>query len=642
MNIRNIYQCVGLIAFILLNIQPSSAQDNTLLTIGEQKYSVEEFNYIFNKNNSLSQNPLSRTEYVPLFVNYKLKVLEAIDQGYDTIPSFKRELNYYRNELSKPYLTDKKATEAVLTEAYEHMSYEVDASHILIKLPQSPTPDDTVKAYNKISEIKLLISDEDSFEKVAKEKSEGPSAPKGGRLGYFTGFMMVYPFEKAAFNTTVGEVSDIVRTSFGYHLIFVHDKRENRGEMKVAHIMKAYPQNAPTDVKTKAKTDIDSVYQLLLAGADFTEMIKEHSDDKNTVKNNGELPWFTTGRMVPEFAEAAFALSDSGQISQPIQTPFGWHIIKRIDHRPIASLEDSREDILQKIKRDERAYAGQKATLNRLRKEYKYAIDQEASQQLFNLIIENKSLDADALSELLTQKNISAASFADIELNSGDFGSFLKTKRINPKQLSTQSIAENWDSFADDKIIEYEKEHLEENYPDFKYLMNEYHDGLLIFEISQKEIWNKASEDTLGLEKFFNANKRNYKLEERFEGNLFFCKKKKDLKKVKAQLNNTEMNDSIENIISAYAKIEKGTFSKGQHKLLDQQVWKTEETKTTSEYKYLLTDGELLPAAERELNEVRGQVLSDYQAKLEEDWIKMLREKFKPMVNKTVLDKAAL
>ncbi|MBS2098011.1 peptidylprolyl isomerase [Carboxylicivirga linearis] len=637
MNKQNIFRSI-LVAILTLTTLVSEAQNTNLLTVDDHQYSIDEFNYIYNKNNSLSQNPLSKKEYIPLFVNYKLKVLEAMDQGYDTIPSFKSELEYYRNELAKPYLTDKKATEAVIEEAYNHLSYELNAYHILVKLPQSPSPADTLSAYNKIKEIQSQITDLDSFEKLAKEKSDCPSSAKGGNLGYFTGFMMVYPFEKAAYNTEVGQASDITRTSFGYHLIYVKDKRPNQGEIKVAHIMKMYPQNAPQTVKDKAKVEIDSIYALLQNGADFTEMVKKYTDDKNSLSTNGELPWFNTGRMVPEFADAAFALTENGQISEPVQTPFGWHIIKRVDKKSMKSLEDSREEIEQKIKRDERAYAGKKATINRLKKEYNYNENSEALNSIYKTIAANKEQKSDLTLDEIAAKNYTLASFNKQEISSEDFAEYLKSKRVALSRLNEKSYVKHWNECAEDGLLTYEKSILEDKYPEFRFLMNEYHDGLLIFEISQKEIWNKASEDTTGLENYFAKHKADYILPERFEGTLIQCNKKKDLKKIMSMISTPDftLTDSIQNVLSTFANVEEGSFTKGQYPLLDKQVW-GDKTKAKGEYKYLVTLGELKPMTERELNEVRGQVLSDYQKQMEENWIKELREKYKPEINTTAI-----
>ncbi len=637
MNKQSIFRTF-IITLLALNQLISYAQNKDLLTVGDHKYSIDEFDYIYNKNNSLSQNPLSKEEYIPLFVNYKLKVLEAMDQGYDTVPGFKNELEYYRNELAKPYLTDKKATDAVIEEAYNHLSYEINAYHILIKLPKNATPEDTLKAYNKIKNIKDKITDLASFEEMAKEISDCPSSTKGGNLGYFTGFMMVYPFEKAAYDTEVGHISDIVRTSFGYHIIYVKDKRPNKGEMKVAHIMKMYPQNAPQSVKDKAKNEIDSIYQLLLNGADFTEMVKKYTDDKNSLSTDGELPWFSTGRMVPEFANAAFALTENGQISEPIQTPFGWHIIKRIDQRGMKSLEESKEEIEQKIKRDERAYAGKKATIERLKKEYQYQENNDALKQVFSTIRDNKEAKSDQTLALIENLISPLASFAKIKITSQDLGEYLKSHRVVLSRLSEAEFDKHWNECAEENILAYEKSILESKYPEFRYLMNEYHDGLLIFEISQKEVWNKASEDTTGLKKFFAQHKEDYILPERFEGTIIQCNKKKDLKRIQTIIAAPEfvLNDSITSELSSIANIENGSFTKGENVLLDRQVWKV-KSKAKGEFKYLVKIGELKPLAKRELNEVKGQALSDYQKELEDKWIADLRAKYHPVINASIV-----
>ncbi len=637
MNKSKIYRIL-FIALITLSYVTGNAQNNNLLVVGDHQYSVDEFNYIYNKNNSLSQNPLSKEEYIPLFVNYKLKVLEAMNQGYDTIPSFKNELEYYRNELAKPYLTDKKATEAVIEEAYDHLKYEINAYHILVKLPQSPSPEDTLAAYNKIKEIKSQITDLPSFETMAKKSSDCPSSAKGGNLGYFTGFMMVYPFEKAAYDTEVGQISDIVRTSFGYHIIYIKDKRPNKGEIKVAHIMKMFPQNAPQNVKEEKKAAIDSIYQALQNGADFTEMVKKHTDDKNSLSTNGELPWFTTGRMVPEFAEASFALTENGQISAPIQTAFGWHIIKRMDQKPMKSLDESRDEIEQKIKRDERAYAGKMATIARLKKEYSYNQDDEALTDAYKIILENKDKNSDDVLAMISSSDYTLASFSDNKISTEDFADYLKSHKVVLSRINEKSYENHWNECAEEKIIAFEKSVLEEKYPEFRFLMNEYHDGLLIFEISQKEIWNKASEDTTGLENFFANHKDDYILPERFEGTIIQCNKKKELKEIQKILSAPEfaLTDSLKEMISTFGTIKEGAFTKGENALLDQQVWGI-KSKTKSDFKYLLKIGDLKPLAKRELSEVRGQVLSDYQKELEDQWIAKLRSKYNPVINESVV-----
>ncbi|WP_430809772.1 MULTISPECIES: peptidylprolyl isomerase [unclassified Carboxylicivirga] len=614
-----------------------AAQEKTVLTIGDNHYSLDEFNYIYEKNNTLTQEPMSRQQYLELFVNYKLKVVEAMQQGFDTLTSFKDELNYYRNELAKPYLNDKKAIDEVVREAYEHSLYEVEASHILIKFPASPTPEDTLKAYTTIASIKKQLNEGADFVSMAKKYSQCPSAQQSdGHLGYFGAFMMVYPFEKAAYNTPVGSVSDITRTSFGYHLIKVHNKRKNKGEIKVAHIMRSFPYQADEAVRQQAKVMIDSVYRQLQAGASFEDMVVKYSDDRQTLDAKGELPWFGTGRMVPAFSDAAFALKTNGQMSKPVMTRFGWHIIKRLDVRPVKPLEEAREEILQKIKRDERAFAGKKATLERLKNEYDYRVNEEALKKVemflgkYGLDYDDASFKANGVS------NLKLASFDDQVVNANDFMHYATMHSGGrPEETKTGRITQLWNSYADDVLINYEKSRLEERYPDFRFLMQEYHDGLLIFEISQKEIWTKASEDSVGLAAYYENHKEQYRADEYFKGRLLYCKSKTVYKKLKKMLRkNTGLSlDSLDQEMREGILEKKGPFLKGEEPKLDALVWKSKGKVIDADYPYAVPDGEIVPSHIQPLDVVRGRVISDYQEALEKQWVERLRNKYKPQVN---------
>ncbi|MBR8536277.1 peptidylprolyl isomerase [Carboxylicivirga sediminis] len=629
---------VNIILLSALFTQAAFAQDNTLLTIGDKQFSVDEFNYIYEKNNTLSQEPISKKEYIDLFVNYKLKVEEAIAQGYDTVPSFQKELQYYRDELAKPYLSDKKAIEGVVEEAYERMCYEVDASHILIKLPPSPTPEDTLKAYNKIMDVKQQLGKGADFEEMVLRYSEGPSAKQSnGHLGYFTAFMMVYPFEEAAFNTPVGGVSEIVRTAFGYHLIKVHDKRKNKGEIQVAHIMKAFPYKASEAIQTQAKIAIDSIYRKLQNGESFNALVAEYSDDKQTVPNNGKLPWFTTGRMVPEFSEAAFALTENGQIAPPVKTQFGWHIIKRLDSRPVKPLEECRDDIMQKIKQDERSLAGQKATVARLKNEYQFTIDAKGYKQLKAFVI-NKS-KTEGWVDALEANDWLVASYAGGQISSADFAKEMAAHRMSEQGVSGELFTNLWNSYTDKVMIAVEKNNLEKKYPEFKYLMGEYHDGLLIFEISQSEVWNKASNDSVGLAAFYEAHKDSYVQEEHFDGRIIYCKTKAGYKQLKKLAKKGEVQiDSLAPSLREELLVKQGPFYKGDEAQLDKQMWKVKTSVINTDYPYLLSDGHLVSKRIQPMEEIRGRVISDYQEQLEQQWIESLQQKYNPKVNTFVFD----
>ncbi len=614
-----------------------SQNSHTLLTIEGKNYSIEEFDFIYNKNNSYTEEPKSKKEYVDLFVNYKLKVHEAIAQGFDTLPSFKKEYNYYKEELAKPYFSNKEVTKKLKQEAYDRLKQEVDASHILIRIPKSATPEDTLKAYNKIKEIQERINKGEDFNKLAHEYSEDPSAKKNmGRLGFFSGFMMVYPFESAAYNTPINQVSDIVKTNFGYHLIKVHAKRQNRGELKTAHIMMMFPPNSPQKVIEEKKAKIDSIYQLVLKGENFGELAQNFSEDKNSARKNGELPWFGTGRMIPEFSEPAFKLDSIGAISEVIRTPYGFHIIKLLEKRGIKSYDEMEEEITQKISRDERAFKEKKSVIKKLKNEYNY----NQNDSLLNAIKTKAKVlnisDKDFYSGFNDEDII--ASFSSKKIYIKDLFESLKSNRQFTGSKKANMIENITQSYLNNQVVEFEKTQLDKKYPEYNFLLQEYHDGLLIFEVSQKEIWNKASQDSVGILKYYNSHKNDYFEPEKIVGKAYFAKDKKTLSVIKKQLNSTPniTTDSLKQIISSDSfKCINGEFSKGDYAAIDKDIWKIKKSngRTDEDFPFAFALGKMTPKKYKELDETKGQVISDYQNMIEKQWIEKLKSKYNPVVN---------
>ncbi len=637
---------ITFLAFILFSGSLfAQSADPVLMTINGKPVLKSEFEYIYNKNNS--NNSLDKKtidEYVDLFVNFKLKVEEAEAQGIDTTSSFVNELSGYRSQLTKPYLTDQKVDDQLLQEAYNRMKEDVDVSHILIRIPQNATPEDTLKAWNEINAIAKRVQKED-FGKVAKDVSQDQSAEQnGGHIGWISAFRTVYPFETMAYNTTVGTISKPVRTAFGYHIIKVHARRASLGEILVSHIM-MFTSQGDSATNVKAKVRIDSIYNRILAGDDFGTLAKNYSMDKGSASKNGELPWFGTGRMVPDFENAAFALKNVGDISKPIQSPYGWHIIKLLDKKGVDSFENTKADIERKVKRDERANFGQKAFLAKLRAEYKY---QQTKQNLEDLekLAEAAEVTSDSLFFVKAEAFANPLfSFADKKYTQKEFIDYLKTSKTAGKTLTAEKIAEKFNAFVDSKLLAYEDSQLEKKYDDFRFLMQEYHDGILLFEVSNREVWDKASKDTEGLDKFFRAHKTDYTWEKpHFKGHIISCKDKGTLKAAKAivaKSNNdsidkylrTRLNDSIQ-----YVKVEKGLYVQGDNKAVDKYAFKTKDAYTPgTDYPYVFVTGKMLKKIPESYTDVRGLVTADYQEFLEKEWIKALRQKYPVTVDKDVL-----
>lgn len=640
--------------------------DSLLLKIDGKYVTLAEFERIYKKNNSKENTVDTKSieEYLELFINFKLKVFEAEKTGLDTSKSFKTELSGYRKQLSKPYLVDKDIDDGLVKEAYERMQYDVHASHILVKLDPNASPKDTLEALNKIMKARKRVSDGEAFDAVAKEMSDDPSVKdNGGNLGFFTAFQMVYPFESAAFNTKNGDLSMPFRTNFGYHFLKVHEKRKASGEVKVAHIMVIVPKGTSADDEAKAKKRIFEIYEKLKAGEDFIKVAKENSDDKGTATKGGDLPWFGTGRMVPEFEQVAFSLKNNGDYSEPVKTSFGWHIIKRVDKRDVGSFEDVKADIKNKISKDERADRSRQAVIAKLKKEYNFkeftdADNAENTKQKK----QNKKIQAkrniDDFYTVVTDSifngkwNMDEAikltkklfSIGDSVYSQKDFALYLnKFNRKGQKTSIVEFVDERYKEFVDNKAIKYEEDRLENKYPDFRYLMNEYHDGILLFELTDKMVWSKAIKDTVGLKEFYEKNKTKYLWDTRYDLKVYSCKNEKISKKAYDAFSNKKKNLSPELIMKDINKkdtsnivvSEKGLFLKGDNKTIDSRI---ESMKTNSNL--LETDGNKIIVINKvdpqpkTLEEAKGLITADYQTYLEEKWIKDLRAKYKVEVFK--------
>jgi peptidyl-prolyl cis-trans isomerase SurA len=344
--------------------------------------------------------------------------------------------------------------------------------------------------------------------------------------------------------------------------------------------------------------------------------------------------------MVPEFSDAAFALENNGDISKPVRTQFGWHIIKRLDIRPVKSFDESRDEIMKKIKRDERAFAGKKATIERLKEDYNYTLNEADYKQLKSLVVKASKNEKAVFVEQLAKAGLEPAAFDERTINSSDFANEAFPFNLPKEGLTEANFTQIWNEYVGSQLIEHEKANLESKYPDFRFLMNEYHDGLLIFEISQKEIWNKASNDSVGLANYYQQHKENYALEEHFDGQLFYCKNKQTYKQLKklAKKSADIQIDSLDAELAENILKKEGLFFKGDEPKLDVQIWKKKMKVIDTTYPYLLTLGDKKEKSIQPLNEVRGRVISDYQEELEKNWLEELKQKFNPKINTFVFN----
>ncbi len=621
----------------------SQKKQDVLVTVGKEKIYAGDFKKIYERNNNNITDPAERKtpeEYLELYVNFKLKVLEAKAMGLDTSRAFIEELAGYRTELAEPYLTDILYNEKLVEDTYQRMTKEVNASHLLITFPQNPSPADTLAVLKRIREIRSEIENGLDFNEAAMRYSQDPSAAQNrGNLGWFTAFQMVTPFEDAAYNTPVGKISEPVRTQFGYHLLKVHSIRDAQGEIKVAHIMKMFTPDINPEAKQKLRKSIDSLYVILQQGADFAELARNNSDDQRSAVNGGEMPYFGRSRMIPEFSDPAFSLAKNGDISKPIETDFGYHIIKRIDLKPVPAFDEVKRELEERIKRDpERTTHSREIFISKLKNEYNFSGNQKIIDEKIRKAANWFSDGNFQVPENISDYDI-LFTFAGKSYWAGDWFSWLGKLQLIAPENQESVLANQYHAWEEEMIIAYEDNRLEDKYPDFRSLVQEYHDGLLLFAVSEQEIWQRASSDTIGLKAFYETNKNKYMWGERFKGMIVKCSLPGIKERIEDYLDQgipmAEIYDK-ENLSEEYFDVEQGAWAKGENKIIDYFMWDgTKPDDWDDETGFI--KGEIIGPEPKLLEESRGFHISDYQQNLEENWLKELRKKYPVKVNRKVL-----
>jgi peptidyl-prolyl cis-trans isomerase SurA len=639
----------SIVSFIATTANAQKSEDAVLMTIGGNRVTVSEFENVYHKNNTKESaaDAKSLNEYVDLFVNFKLKVKEAEELGLDTAKAFREELAGYRKQLAQPYLTDKDVNEKLLQQTYQRLNEDVHAAHILVKVSETALPKDTLEAYAKIMKIRARILKGEDFNKVAGEKgvSDDPSAVEnGGDLGYFTALQMVYPFESAAYNTKVGEVSMPVRTRYGYHILKVTDRRKAQGEVLVAHIMIRTPNNMSADDSVKLYGKMTEIYTKLKAGEKFDELAQQYSDDKSSARKGGELPWFGTGKMPQEFETVAFALKNKGDYSQIMRTKYGWHIIKLLDKKGLASFDEMKNELKSKVTKDSRAQAGRSSLIAKIKTEYKFKENLKARDEFYKIIdttFFNGNWDAAKAAKF----NKPMFNLNDKTYTQTDFANYLAAHQSQrPKSDPKVVIDPMYSQFVDETAIAYEEARLDQKYPEFKALMQEYRDGILLFELTDQKVWSKAVKDTTGAKDFYEKNKNNYMWDERAEATVYTAADAKVAKQLRALLKKKKTEKEILETINKDSQlnlaVETRIFNKGENEFIDKN-WNpgmSEDIEDTKNKKVVIVNVEkLLKPTPKLYQDSKGMVTADYQSYLEKEWINSLKKKYAVSIDKTVL-----
>ena len=628
-----------------LNTSQSSAkQDQGLLfQVADIPVYTDEFTYVYKKNNFNNDSAFLKSDieaYLDLFINFKLKIKEAMALGIDTSASFITEYDTYKDQLKKPYLSDKAFNDRFVREAYERYKKEINAAHILIRLGKEPSPEDTLQAYEKVMEIRNKAISGDDFDHLAKTYSEDPTAKSnGGDLGYFTSMQMVYPFESAAYLTPKGEISKPVRTQFGYHIIKVRDVRPATGKVEVAHIMVRTTPSMTAKDSTMVKNRIFDIYDQLAGGMDWGELCEQFSEDPSSRDKEGRLPAFGIGRMPIDFQEVAFSLENKGDISDPFTTPYGWHIVRLEERIPLESFESMEPSIRSRISRDARATLGKKALIKKLKEENGFVVVESVKTRCFALA--DSTLTAGSGS---WQYPDSLQWLAEDLFNIGDkpypARQFLEHTKKNRKPATyapARFMELLFERYVEEQLLTYEEEHLEEKYPEYRMLLKEYREGIMLFQLMEEKVWNKAIRDSVGLENFFASHRESYQWKQRVDARIFSAASPEIIKEIKEAIGRNDSLELTKKVLEAkYNKestlnlqIEEGLFEKENNPQVDKVPWEKGLYERNEGDRYMLVQvRQTVSPGFKKLEEVKGLVISDYQDHLEKQWLKELKVKY--------------
>ena len=624
----------------------SNAQTNTkevLFTVNEKPYYTDEFSRIYKKNLDLVKDDSQKdlNQYLELFVGYKLKVNKAYKLGLQNGTQYQNELKSYRTQLAKNYFNDTKITQELLEEGYSRLQKEIRASHILILVDENASAEDTLKAYKKMEDISKKAIAGENFDDLAVQFSEDPSAKENkGDLSYFTAFRMVYPFENAAYKTPRGKISKIIRTRFGYHILKITDIRANRGEITVAHIMILKPK--PEEKDKDAEKTINEIYQKIQQGEKFEDLAKQFSDDKSSSSKGGQLNKFGSGQLSSEeFENAAFSLANPDDISKPFQSEFGWHIVKLIEKHPIKSMDEMKNELETKIGKDDRSKKITASLNEKLRKKYTYKRD-DKQYGLISKLVTNDFYDSKwKLPENITDYSATLLSINTKKIDGKAFLDYIEKQQkagLKVKPLS-KLVDALYGNFLDEQLTAYYDENLETEFPDFAYVMEEYRDGLLLFDLMEKEIWDRAKTDTIGLNTFYDEHKMEHMWKKRVDVTIASSTKQDIIKKAHALLKKKEKPQDIkdklnvDNVINVM--MNSGVFEEGSDALPKTMKYDVgvSDVFREGEYYFVTKVEKVMPAGVKTLEECKGKLINEYQQYLELRWVDDLKSEFTIKIN---------
>jgi peptidyl-prolyl cis-trans isomerase SurA len=645
MNTRNL-----LLLFLFIGYFNGNAQNkkNVLLTINSNPVYSSDFTKVFNKNLDLvvEESQKNVAGYLDLFIDYKLKITEAYAQELDKNQQYIKEFKKYEDQLAKKYIYDKRVVSKLVEEAYDRSLEEINAEHILVLSNLNDSPNDTLKAYNKIKEAHVKALKGENFTSLVIEYSEEPGAKKSkGKLGYFTAFQMVYPFENTAYNTKVGEISQITRTSFGYHIIKINDRRKKKPKINVSHIMIFSNKDKKAE---DPEERINELYAMIMQGEPFEKIAKQFSEDKNTGVKGGQLKTFGPGDLkAPKFENAAYSIKNEGEIIAPVQSAFGWHIIRLNEKFSIPSFEEQKDDIEKKVKGGARALVVTQAINNKIIKKYGFK-EGESYISYFNNFVNDSILSRKwTYSSIPLTENQILFIIGDHDVTYTDFAEYLRdNQKTIKKYINKESLLiDMYVKFKNETLKNYFKERLEVENTEYATIINDYRNGLLVYDVMNKNIWQIAKTDSTGLKDYYETKKNNYKWEKRLDVDIYSSSDEITTKQVQTLLMRGEELATIKKQINSDGKINVITvsdvFEIDQSELPEDIIPEkgVSDIKLNDGFYVVVNIKEVIEPTLKEFDEVRGTVISDFQTEIEKKWMQSLRDKYEVKINNKSLKK---
>ncbi len=639
--------------FSLIVFTQAQEKDPVLFTVDGTPVHVSEFKYIYSKTNGKNADFSRATlqEYLDLYTKFKLKVKKAKDMKLDTVQALQEELAGYRRQLADSYLLNKQVTEKLTKELFERSQFDLDISHILFALPAEAKGSDTLEAHRIAMEARARLLKGENFATVAKQVSADKSAANnGGHIGYVTAMFPngFYALESAAYRLPFEQLSMPIRTSAGYHLLKVHSKRPARGEVEVAHILMRTEGSSAILIKAQ----IDTMYAALKRGANFEELAAKNSNDSRTADKGGYVGFVTINRFEQAFEDAAYSVAKDGDYSKPFETSVGWHIIKRISKKEIQPYDQMRGQLEARIKRDARFEMARKAMVDDIKRETGF-------KDYPNLLTEFAATLNDTFFTFQwhapqTPSTKVLFTMAKKAHTMGDFAQFAENATRQRMRMSGETsvdaaVQNLYEEYVNESCLRFEEQRLDQKYPEFKSLLREYEEGILLFEATRINVWDKASQDTVGLKSYFKTLKGKYRWEDRAVTTVFFVDGIS--KSVLEPMREYALKHSTEEVLAKFNKsdtigirVEEQILEKGKSpEAADVKEWKVGEVtiskfdRQNNEYSFRKVE-KIIPAQDKMLNEARGYIIADYQDYLEIQWVNELKKQYPVKTEKAVFE----